>query len=196
MFNRKITYCRWSLWLAFFALMCINLYAEQSTMDNISMIEKNCTSATADIKAKLSQSKAKISKIQLNEHSSAAYFYNLIFSDLSSSSLIDEQSGKALNITIIDNNIKYNQISSKGKVERIADIKLSYSLNEESFAYSTSIKDTIDAEDIPWSERGEFPFAKSPLKEDKSWYDKYIAPAVVFTSSVLAVVLLFTVRSK
>lgn len=194
MFNRKITL----LVLMLIAVICPSLAAKETAIDNISVIEKNSLSAIEDIRTKLTISKAKVSKITLNEHSSSAYFYNMLWSAFSAAELIDLQNGKPLNITIIDNNIKYNKVNSaKGdRIERVADIKLAYLLAEERFAYANSTKDTIDADDIPWAERGEFPFAKSPLPEDKSWYDAYIAPAIVVASSVLGVVLLFMVRSK
>lgn len=194
MFNGKIIL----LVLLLMAVICPSLAAGETAIDNISVIEKNCLSAIEDIQAKLTTSKAKVRKITLNEHSSSAYFYNMLWSGLSAAELIDEQNGKPLNITIIDNNIKYNKVNdAKGDIiERIADINISFMLAESRFVYINSTKDTIDREDIPWAERGEFPFAKSPLPKDKSWYDAYIAPAIVVASSVLGVVILFMVRSK
>lgn len=194
MFNGKITL----LVLLLIAVICPPLASEEMAIDNISVIEKNCLSAIQDIQTKLTTSKAKVSKITLNEHSSSAYFYNMLWTAFSAAELIDQQNGKPLNITIIENNITYNKVNSaKGdKIERVANIKFSYLLAEERFAYANSTKDTIDTDDIPWAERGEFPFAKSPLPEDKSWYDAYIAPAIVVASSVLGVVILFMVRSK
>lgn len=189
----------------------INLQAKHkaeiiSKKDNLALIEVINNSFVQELLNNLLKDSIKISNINISDNSSSFYLNNNVSKELSKNKLLSMDSNALdLYINIIHNNIYYNNIAKSNKeLNRIAKCELMYSLNKQNeklqiknYNFSKLISDTINIDDILWYERSELPFTKSaipPMK--KTFFDNYMSPLIVATSSLLTIFLLFTIRSK
>lgn len=190
--------------ISIFVLFCFSYqFAFSIVADNFSNIERLSGLACDKITNLIKIENTKIYSIKISEHSSANYFEQVLTNVLSKNSMLttDTMASK-IEINIIQNNVYYNSVSCSDSLARNFKTEIKYSIINRnapiktefaSFAYN----DTVAIKDIEWLERGEMPFAKSTLPaSEKTWIDDIIAPAIVFTSALVTVILLFTVRSK
>ena len=190
------------------AMLIILSFAYQTLLsavtDNFTVIEKQTYSISKKIGDKLQSNATKVSSITFNQHSSSNFFEQILQNTLSKSKLLSNDSTEAkLECEILHNNVYYNSIKScTDSVAREVKCEIVYSVikNKVKLMHDREILticDTVSIDDIAWLERSEMPFAKSQLPAiEQSWLSQLVTPAIVLGSSILAVVLLFSVRSK
>ncbi len=191
--------------ISIFVLFCFSYqFAFSAAMDNFSHIEILSGQVCERIVNSIKSENSKIYSIKISNHSSANYFEQILSNSISKNSLMTtDSSNSKIELNIIQNNVYYNTITnSSDSLSRNFRTEIKYSIISHDNKYKSdfctlSYSDTIAIKDVEWLERGEMPFAKSPIPAgESSWLDNIIAPAIVFTSALVTVFLLFTVRSK
>lgn len=104
-----------------------------------------------------------------------------------------EIAGDSIDINILKYKPKY--ITENDSVLR--EINFLLSSNYLGILESNSFKDKISEDDIIYVEDSEFQFDKAILRKSKSsFWDKYLEPIILIGSTLVSVLLLFTVRSS
>ncbi|MCX7880042.1 MAG: hypothetical protein N2517_05220 [Ignavibacteria bacterium] len=109
-----------------------------------------------------------------------------------------------LNISITKYRIYYRESKDNQDLkqyERTVSLKMIASISSEegqTFAYSfqEEFKDALSYDDIPLVEKDGVIFFGEKPKEQESFLKKYLEPIIVISSSIVALVLFFTIRTK
>lgn len=189
---------RFLIILIFFSIT--KLFSYETNLKIISDILDNSSSAICD-----SILARNISELEVSfaETESSRLFEQIFFKKCSQNNIkLLTESNNKLFLSLSDISINYKIADNEDYCLRNIEVSnyAKLSLNNEIILISPVVKshsDTVELEQIPELQAGNYSFTKVKIPEPKySFYKKYLQPILISSAALVTVVLFFTIRSN